>query len=221
MGAFLTSLLWLSLSAGATGGKPVDATRIDTAMIDDKADEGPTTDEIDAALTLGQARLPDRMDDGGSDAARRRHRREPARRHVQCLAQRRPRPQCDRHHGAPRHPRRRRAPGRSREAVLQRGRRRNHRLRPLRGRPLDLLLRPSRLCARAREGQSPRAIRSAASARPATPIPPAPTSTSPSTAWPRAQRWYQGRPIDPYPLLAGTCAAAKARANSFLTASTS
>jgi murein DD-endopeptidase MepM/ murein hydrolase activator NlpD len=58
MGAFLTSLLWLSLSAAGTGGKPVDAAAIDTDMAADKADEGPTTDEIDAALTSARRAFP-------------------------------------------------------------------------------------------------------------------------------------------------------------------
>ena len=46
MGTILTSLLWLSLSAAGTGGRAGDAT-----PTFGKVDEGPTMEEIDAALT--------------------------------------------------------------------------------------------------------------------------------------------------------------------------
>lgn len=64
MGAFLTSLLWLSLSAGATGGKPTDVATLDTDIIADKADEGPTTDEIDAVLSSARRDFPIERDGG-------------------------------------------------------------------------------------------------------------------------------------------------------------
>ena len=64
MGAFLTSLLWLSFAAAGTGGKPVDVTAVATDIAADKADEGPTTDEIDAALTSARRAFPiDRVTD--------------------------------------------------------------------------------------------------------------------------------------------------------------
>jgi murein DD-endopeptidase MepM/ murein hydrolase activator NlpD len=46
VGTLLTSLLWLSLAAAGTGGRAGDAT-----PIVGKPDEGPTTEEIDAALS--------------------------------------------------------------------------------------------------------------------------------------------------------------------------
>ncbi len=92
------------------------------------------------------------------------------------------------------------ASGHGREAVLQPGRRRDHRLRPLARPEMDLLLRPSRrLCARAQGragGEAGRPDRNGREA-PATPIRPAPTSISPSTAWPRARIGTKARRSTP------------------------
>ncbi len=53
MGAILTSMLWLSLSALPDGGKPTDV-----APVADKFDEAPTTEEIDAALSSARRAFP-------------------------------------------------------------------------------------------------------------------------------------------------------------------
>jgi peptidoglycan LD-endopeptidase LytH len=58
VGSFLTSMLWLSLSAVSSGGPEAD-----DAPVLEKKDQGPTTEEIDAVLT--SARQTFATDDDG------------------------------------------------------------------------------------------------------------------------------------------------------------